>query len=143
MVSQKCSPEELFGKPKTYEERKAGKRSRNSNDFDEYDIALAMKNVTGTEEHMKGAEELNDTMPELIIKFVGRLSEQNGGNLGWRATFNGVKANISWCIGHGLIHIHDNYTKALTGYYVNSASVSSGKTLDKIMHEDDIIAVIG
>ena len=39
------------------------------------------------------------------------------------------------------MQIHDNYLKPLTGFYVNSARVSAGKTLDKLMHEADILAV--
>ena len=52
-----------------------------------------------------------------------------------------MKVITSWCIGHGVMQVHDNYTKPLTGYYVNSAAVSAGKTLDKNMHEEDVTAV--
>ena len=91
--------------------------------------------------YLKGSEELIEATPQLIIQFAKKLSEQNGGNLGLRATLNGIKTNISWCIGHGYLQIHDNYLKPLTGFYVNSGMVSAGKTLDKLMHEADILAV--
>ena len=39
------------------------------------------------------------------------------------------------------MQLHDNYPKASKGYYVNSASVSAGKTLDKAMHESNLRAV--
>ena len=39
------------------------------------------------------------------------------------------------------MQVHDNYLKPLTGFYLNSASVSAGKTLDKNMHEDDLYAI--
>ena len=44
--------------------------------------------------YLKGSKELADVMPKLIIEFAKKLSEQNGGNLGWRATLNGIKTNI-------------------------------------------------
>ena len=109
--------------------------------FSGYEISLAKKNVMARDLYIQGAEDLEEAMPDLIIKMVTRLSEENGGNLGQRATFNGVKANISWCIGYGVMQLHDNYVKPLTGFYVNAASVSAGKTLDKNMHEEDINAV--
>ena len=40
-----------------------------------------------------------------------------------------------------MMQVHDNYNKPLTGYYVNSACISAGKTLDKNMHEADVMEV--
>ena len=81
-MNKRCSPEELFGPRRTYEERKYRKRLKTSQEFSEYEIALAKNLVMTSEEYITGAEDLQDVMPELIVKFVSRLSEQNGGNLG-------------------------------------------------------------
>ena len=143
MSSNKCDPLELFGQPLEYGERKFRKRKRMTDLFSCWEVSEARRKVMATDEYLKGAEELEYAMPKLLVKTVSSLSEQCGGNLGWRGTLNGIKANISWCIGHGFMEIHDNYVKPLTGYYVNSANVSAGKSLDKNMHEEDIMAVSG
>ena len=39
-----------------------------------------------SEMYLEGSENFEEIMPELIVKVASRLSEQNGGNLGWRAT---------------------------------------------------------
>ena len=50
--------------------------------FSGYEISLAKKNVMARNVYIQGAEDLEEAMPDLIIKMVTRLSEENGGNLG-------------------------------------------------------------
>ena len=81
-MRKRHSPAELFGCPASYEERQAKKKLKQEHDFSEFEISLAMKNVRNSDEFITGMENLEEVMPELVVKVAARLSEQNGGNLG-------------------------------------------------------------
>ena len=95
MPNQRLSAEELFGPPRDYEERKFLKKRRMNEQFSTYKIDLARKSVMKSDVYLKGCEDLQDVMPELLLRTAEELSAINGGNLGWRATLNGIKAITS------------------------------------------------
>ena len=106
--------------------------------FSQAEVEDAVNVLMNSDMWIKAQEQVHNTMPKLVQKICSKLSHLNGGSLGWQACLTGIKANLSWCIGHGHIRIHDNYNKPITGFYVVSAKVSSGKSLAHQMHRDDI-----
>ena len=82
MPNQRLSSEELFGHPRDYEEKKFLKKRRMNDQFSAYQIDLARKNVMKSDVYLKGCEDLQDVMPEMLIRTAEELSAINGGNLG-------------------------------------------------------------